>query len=286
MSVFRNTYRPYTGDLTPTWSRFLILPRYAWQRVFSSKLLTAFFVACFLWPLGAAVIIYLHHNLRALDFLNLSALQLVLINTEFFLVVLTAQGTFAFLLTVFVGPGLISADLANNGLPLYLCRPFSRAEYVLGKMSVLAGLLSLVTWIPCLLLFLLQWSLARAEWFSEYWRIGPAILLGSWIWILVISLLSLALSAWVKWKLAAGALLMGVFFVTAGFGEAINSIFETDLGYVINIGELIKTVWAWLFGVPLQAKVPITSAWSALLGICAGCISLLARRVRAYEVAR
>ena len=53
-----------------------------------------------------------------------------------------------FFLAAFVGPGLISPDLSHNGLPLYLARPFSRAEYVLGKMSVLVGLMSLMTWIP------------------------------------------------------------------------------------------------------------------------------------------
>ena len=41
-------------------------------------------------------------------------------------------------------------------MPLYLCRPFSRAEYVLGKMSVLVFLLSLITWVPGLILFVIQ----------------------------------------------------------------------------------------------------------------------------------
>ena len=50
----------------------------------------------------------------------------------------------------------MSPDLRNNGLPLYLSRPFSRTEYVLGKMSVLLILLSAITWVPGLLLFLFQ----------------------------------------------------------------------------------------------------------------------------------
>jgi len=32
--------------------------------------------------------------------------------------------------------------------------------------------------------------------------------LGLWIWIGVLSLIALALSAWVKWKIAAGALIL------------------------------------------------------------------------------
>jgi hypothetical protein len=62
----------------------------------------------------------------------------------------------ALFLAAFVGPGQVSPDLANNALSLYLARPFSRVEYVLGKMSVLAILMSLMTWMPGLLLFGLQ----------------------------------------------------------------------------------------------------------------------------------
>ena len=56
---------------------------------------------------------------------------------------LSVQGVFAFLLTAYAGPGLISPDLSNNALPLYLCRPISRTEYVLSKMAVLFIPLSL-----------------------------------------------------------------------------------------------------------------------------------------------
>ena len=63
-----------------------------------------------------------------------------------------------------MGPGLISPDLSHNALPLYLARPFSRTEYVLGKMSVLMGLMSLMTWIPGVLLFVLQGYLEGWQW--------------------------------------------------------------------------------------------------------------------------
>ena len=49
--------------------------------------------------------------------------------------------------------------------------------------------------------------------------IASGVFLGSWIWILSISLLALALSAWVKWRIAAGALLLGVLFIGAGFAQ-------------------------------------------------------------------
>jgi ABC-type multidrug transport system fused ATPase/permease subunit len=121
----------------------------------------------------------------------------------------------AFFLAAFVGPGQVSPDLANNALPLYLARPFSRAEYVLGKMSVLLILMSHHDLDPRPAAL----RPARLPGRRRLDRPEPAhrggIFFGAWIWILLLSLLALALSAWVKWKPMAGALLFGVFFVAA-----------------------------------------------------------------------
>ena len=136
MAVYEHTYKQYAGPLTPEWSRFLIIPRHAFRDVFKSKLFTAFFVICFLPLLVEAILIYLHHNAEALGICRTQAKFLIPIDASFFEVFVGIQGGFAFLLTVLVGPPLVARDLTNNGLPLYLCRPFSRAEYVFGKMCV------------------------------------------------------------------------------------------------------------------------------------------------------
>ena len=31
MAVYKKTYRPYDGELTPSWTRFLVIPRYAFE---------------------------------------------------------------------------------------------------------------------------------------------------------------------------------------------------------------------------------------------------------------
>ena len=41
MAVYKRSYRGYAGPLTPTWSRFAILPRYAYRDLFQSKIMTA-----------------------------------------------------------------------------------------------------------------------------------------------------------------------------------------------------------------------------------------------------
>ncbi len=145
------------------------------------------------------------------------------IDNKFFFRFVSAQGVLAFLLTAFTGPGLISPDLANGALPLYFCRPFSRAEYVLGKASVLAILLSQITWVPGLVLFMVQASLAGASWTWDNLWIAGSLVISSLIWIAILSLLAMALSAWVKWRIVAGALLLAVMFFGAGFAQAVNA---------------------------------------------------------------
>ena len=69
----------------------------------------------------------------------------------------------------------MSPDLTNNAMPLYLCRPFTRTEYVLGRMSVLMYLLALITWIPGLILFGIQANMAGWEWTQTHLWIAGAI---------------------------------------------------------------------------------------------------------------
>jgi ABC-2 type transport system permease protein len=300
MAVYKKTYRPYAGEMTASWSRFLVLPRYAFEDLHRSRFLTIFFLATFVYPLVCALIIYIQHNASVLGLFGAQAARgLISINANFFLNLLGWQSMMALFLAAFIGPGQVTPDLANNGLALYLARPFSRVEYVLGKASVLVILLSLMTWIPGLLLFALQGYLEGWTWVSEHSRFAVGLFWGSWIWIGILALLALALSAWVKWKPAAGALMFGVFFVAAGFGAAINAVQRTKWGHLLNISRMIATVWVDLFEGPQHSssggvffriaqgeEIPLWCCWGSLLFLCGVCLYMLARKIRGMEVVR
>jgi len=285
MAVYRRNYKPYSGTLTPAWSRFLVLFRYSRRNLFRSKIQTGFFVACFFYPVLCLCMIYLAHSASFLAKLGLPS-ELISIDNRFFFRYMSVQGVLAFLLTAFVGPGLISPDLANGALPLYFCRPFSRAEYVLGKSSVLAITLSQITWIPGVILFAIQSSFAGASWTWDNLWIAGSLVLSSLLWIAVLSLLSMALSAWVKWRIVAGALLLAVMFFGAGFAQAINAVLRTQTGHFFNVGYLMEIVWNALFGLDWDQSIPVLQAWIALLVYCGICLALLMKKVRAYEVVR
>jgi len=285
MAVYRNSYKPYSGPLTPAWSRCLVLFHYSRRNLFQSKFQTGFFVACFFFPVVSLFTIYLVHSASFLQQLGISS-RLISVDNKFFFYFVNVQGFLAFLLTAFAGPGLISPDLANGALPLYFCRPFSRAEYVLGKSSVLAILLSQITWIPGLILFAVQASFAGSRWTWDHLWIAGSLVLSSLIWIAILSLFAMALSAWVKWRIVAGALLLAVMFFGAGFAQTVNAVMRTDSGYFFSLGYLTTTVDNALFRMDAVRAISLADACIALLVYCAICFGLLMRKVRAYEVVR
>jgi ABC-2 type transport system permease protein len=286
MAVYRRVYTSYSGALTPAWSRSLVLFRYSRRKLFKSKLQTALFVLCFFWPLACLLFVYAANNLSFLEKIGGIGGSIFKIDNDFFHTFILVQGVLAFVLTAFIGPGLISPDLANGALPLYFCRPFSRAEYVLGKASVLAIVLSQITWIPGLVLFTVQASLAGPGWTWDHLWIAGSIVLSSFIWIAVLSLLAMALSAWVKWRIVAGALLLGVMFFGAGFAQAVNAVLRTQSGHFLNIVFLMGTVWTSLFRTSAEGSISPAEASVALLIYCAICLALLVRKVRAFEVVK
>ena len=303
MAVFENSYRQYEGRLTPEWARFLVPTRYALRDLFGSKFLTAAFCLCFIYPLVSAVLIYLHHNSNAVSLMQIDVRELLPIDASFFQHFVEVQGWLAFILTVLVGPALVSRDLANNALPLYLCRPFSRAEYVLGKVAVLVVMLSLVTWAPGLLLFLLQAYLEGAGWIVSNWWMAGAIFVGSMTWIVLLSLLALAISAWVRWRVVASGAMLGLFFISSAFANLVYGLFLTRLGTLLSPEALMRNIWRGLFGnfkremgsfdmadawgrqftgVVLR-EPPLWACWLVVALVCLACLWLLSRKVRAYE---
>ena len=255
----------------------------------------------------ASIIVYLHHNTNAIALFQLDVKGLIPINASFFEYFVTFQGWLAFLIAVVTGPTLVSRDMSNNAIPLYLSRPFSRSEYVLGKLSVLLILLSLVTWVPGLLLFFFQAYLEGVGWlWSNFWIAG-AIFFGSLVWIVLLGLLALAVSAFVKWRVVASGALLGCFRPSPSPRSSTPVL--TRVGHLFSPGALINSVWKGFFGSfvretgrirgrisgPLHdnefvdivlREPPLWASWLVLALACAFCLWLLSRKIRAYEVVK
>lgn len=293
MAIYKRRYVPYTGSLTPEWARFFVTTRYAFAELFKSRFFVLLLILSLVPILLFAGYIFIANNKTVQLLLPTGPADTFSVESKFFTLIMIVQTQIAFLLNCWVGPVLIAGDLTNGALPLFLSRPFKRSDYVLGKLAVLVLLLSAITWVPCLLLFSLQAGLAGGGWmWSHLWMAVP-ILLCSAIWILTLSFISLAVSAWVKLRIVATGVIFIAFFIPAGLGEMFNSVMDTYWGRLLNFSEMFRLILAKAFreqsgilGSTRWNEIPIPAAWGVLISLCLLSLVILNARLRAREVVR
>ncbi len=286
MAVYKRNYRAYAGPVTPVRWRWLVITRQSLAEVFASRVSTLLFVICLLPPLVSAVVIYTVNSDVARTLLNLRQSPFS-VGNRFFLTMFGVQAWLALFLTAWVGPASVSPDLTNGALPLFLSRPISRMEYLGGKLLSFAVVLSVVTWVPMLLLFGIQAETAPGRWLVPNLYIAWGMFLGALIWIAVLGLLALAVSAWVRWRIVATGLMVAAILVPAGFGGIITGIMRTKWGFVLNIPYAATIIWAHLLRVEYRMDtIPPAAAWISLLVTCGISVALLNARVRARQVVR
>lgn len=267
MAVYRRGYQRYEGPRTGNWERLLVLPRFAWERLMQQRLVAVFFVVAMFWPVACALFVYLSHHLELLRGFGDEMSKVLTINGEFFYVFMNAQSVFAIILSSFAGPSLIAPDVSNGALPLYFSRPMTQTSYVIARMLVLVGVLSPVTWIPGVLLFGMQSGMAGWTWFTDNYRLGLAIFAGFFLWILLVSLVALASSAYVRWRVVAGALVLGIFFILAGAAEMANEVLRVEWASALNPARSMNQIWRAMLGLEAMRG---PGAWE-----CAACIGLM-----------
>ncbi len=291
MAVHEQRYSGYDGPRTPQRGRFLVITRYALRQLFSLRFFAVALTLSFVYPIGCLCYIYITNNLDVLKSIGLPVSGSVdVIGAKFFLTFLYVQGfAAAFVLTLAVGPLLVTPDMRNGALPLFFARPISRTEYILGKFAVLAGLLSAVTWVPGLLLFGLQAIFGGTGWLGPNLRLAVALFAGAWVLILTYGLLALTASAVVRWRPAATAAIFGVFL----FGSAFAAVLEESTGMVFggffDLSGMVKAVWEGLFDARIEFESPRLPPFVSAAGLCAFfalCVAVLNRRLRAFEVVR
>jgi ABC-type transport system involved in multi-copper enzyme maturation permease subunit len=290
MSIYKHNYRAYTGTLTPIWSRILVLARYALGEAWSSKITVGLFTFSLLPVLVYLVGIYLANNPLASALILKGNKAALSIDAAYFLKMLEGQSWLALAITAWIAPRLITFDLADNALPILLSHPISRFGYVFGKFLALIASLSLVTWIPCLLLFAYQAYSSPQPWMWDHFSIGAGILAGSLIWIALLSILGLALSSWVKWRVVATGIIFAAVFVPAGVGGIVSAVMRTKWGLLLNLPVMMTETWQRLLGAPEVMHpgqaLPNQAMAVMLVLACLVSVAMLNARVRAREVVR
>jgi ABC-type transport system involved in multi-copper enzyme maturation permease subunit len=242
------------------------------KRTFLGLLLLAWFPF-----LVRAVQIYAAANLPQAAFLKPTS--------ETFRQFLDQQQIFVFFITVYIGAGLIANDRRANALQIYLAKPLTRAEYVFGKLVILGTFLLLVTWVPAIVLLIVQIAFAgNFTFFRDNLFLFPAITVFSFIQVIMVATTMLALSSLSNSSRYVGILYAAViFFTQAIYGVVYAVTRSTAMSWLspsANLGQIGDVIFR------LQPKydTPWIVSLLVIVGLVVASGLILERRVRGVEV--
>lgn len=283
MVVRDRGWSAWDGPVTRTSRRFLVLTRYALKDVFESRVFLAFYILCLIPSAAALLAIYFSHNIEFLEQFGGLDSWFVKAPDWIFLHLFGWQAMPAFLVALIATPPLIAADLGANALQVILARPIGRREYILGKTAVVFLLLSPITWIPGLLSFALQALLAGRQWTTENLRIAVAFFVGHVIWIVVVTMLCLAVSAWIRLAAFSRGALLAIFVISAVVGRLVNGVTNSSIGDLVHLPRAINSVVLRFFGASPPSSLPSPANWLTLAVVVIGALWVLNLKLRAVQ---
>jgi ABC-2 type transport system permease protein len=281
LPIYEQTYRRYEAREPLRAVRFWPITREALRIILARRAFLALLAAAWIPFVIRVVQIYVVTRFP-------EAGRILPVDGRLFGEFLNQQIFFTLVLSIFGGSGLIANDLRTGAILVYLSRPLTRRDYVLGKLGVLLALNLSVTLVPGLLLYAIALALAPEQFlkWSLGW-IGPAVVLHSVAVTLSVSLLALAVSSLSRSARVAG---LGFFGLVAGL-EVVRGILAQGFGLrpvaLLSLRADLRAIGVALFGVAERGPT-LPWSWPAAVLLVVGllCLAVLRSRVRAVEIVR
>jgi len=277
MPIHDQSYRHYGGGKAASGRSWLVI---AWAgiRTFIRK---RAFLGVMLFALSPFVVRAVQMWISA----NYPQAAILAPTAETFRQFLEQQNFFVFVITVYVGAGLIANDRRANALQIYLSKPLMRSEYILGKLAVLFTFLLMVTLVPALLLLLLKILFDGSFLFlKNNLFVVPAIVVGALLQVILASFTMLALSSLSKSARYVGILYVGITFFTSAIYGALYAITGSSRVSWLSIGANLEQVVDVVFRLKPRYATPWQVSLLVIVGLVVVSISVLERRVRGVEV--
>ena len=198
---------------------------------------------------------------------------------------LEQQQVFVFFVTVYVGAGLIANDRRANALQIYLSKPLTRSEYVLGKLAILMTFLLLVTWVPAIMLLIVQIAFAgNFTFFQNNVFLFPAITLFAFIQVALASSTMLALSSLSNSSRYVAILYAAVIFFTQAVYGVLYAVTRSSAFSWLSFSANLEQIGDVIFRQPLKFDTPWPVSLLMIVLLIALSGVILERRVRGVEV--
>jgi hypothetical protein len=198
------------------------------------------------------------------------------------------QAAITMLLLAFAGSALIGSDYRQGGMVFYLSRAIDRRHYIAGKLLSIAAVVSIITTLPALVLFVEYGLLSNSlQYFRDNWRILAGILGYGAVLAGVQSVLLFAIAAWVPRTVPLVMTWLGSFALLGALAEALWRINRNNRWRLLSLAEDMHHLGMWCFGAtPEEPRPAVQETALVLAGVCVAGLLLIIRRVRAVEVVR
>ena len=277
MPIHDQSYRRYAGGRTLPGRAWTVI---AWAGVRNMIRKRAF--------LGLLIFAWLPFVVRAVQIYvatNFPQASMLAPDAKMFRDFLEQQNFFVFVITIYVGAGLIASDRRANALQIYLSKPLLRAEYIAGKATILFTFIMLVTWLPSMLLLFLQVMFKGSfEFLRANLFLFPAITVATLLQAVLATFTMLALSSLSKSSRYVGILYAGIIFFTGAIYVAMLAITGSTKLSWLSLGANLAQVMDVIFRLPPRYATPWAVSLIVIAGLIAVSISVLERRVRGVEV--
>lgn len=277
MPIHDQSYRRYGGGRAVPGQAWLVIARAGIMTMLRKRPFMGLLIAAWAPFVVRAVQIYVTANYPQIAMFAPTA--------ETFRQFLEQQDFFVFVLTIYVGSGLIANDRRANALQIYLSKPLMRTEYIAGKAAVLFAFILFVTLVPALLLLLLQVLFAGSFAFlRKNLFLFPAITVATLLQAMLATFTMLALSSLSRSSRYVGILYAGIIFFSAAIYQAMVAITGSTRLSWISLGGSLMQVVDVIFRLKPRYLTPWPVSLIVILALVALSISVLERRVRGVEV--
>jgi ABC-2 type transport system permease protein len=280
MPIHDQGYRRYAGSKARTGIGWMVIARVGIRAMVSKRAFLGLLLVSWFPFFVRAVQFYAAANLTSIPQASLLAPS-----ADTFRQFLEQQQTFVFFVTVYVGAGLIANDRRANALQIYLSKPLTRAEYVFGKLAILMTFLALVTWVPAIVLLIVQIAFAgNFTFFQNNVFLFPAITLFAFIEVVLASSTMLALSSLSKSSHYVAILYAAVIFFTQAVYGVIYAVTRSTAFSWLSFSANLAQIGDVIFRQPLKYATPWPVSLLMIVALVALSGVILERRVRGVEV--
>jgi ABC-type transport system involved in multi-copper enzyme maturation permease subunit len=293
MGIDVSRYHGWQGPLRSPWLSTLAIVRVALLQLFRSKLYWFIlglglmnFLVCF-------VVIYLRTQI------NLPAAEPLIFKIIGFrgaadgvvergyTLFMQRQSFVVMMLLTFAGSLLVGSDFRNKSLPFYLSRRIDRRHYIVGKLLAVSAIISLLTIVPALVLFI-EYGLFTSsfDYWLNHWQTPLAVLVYGGVICAALSIMLVTFAAYVERAAPIAITWVSLFVLLARLSDMLRDTTDEPAWKLIDMWyniHAVGTYWPIEPGVT-DERTLFAYSLVILLSVCGICLVLLTRRVRAVDI--